>query len=1091
TLTVEADSSTAGRFNRLGDSNLDREQGMLLISGNIISNVSNAGILVDSSQRDPGSNLSHPGAARNLPTLNNQALAYSTVLENNIVYNFGQTGIVFSGDPNTGNVSNAIMPFGKIVNNTVYGGETATGVGIDVTDNASPTILNNIVANTDTAISVSGNSGTTVVGTTVFQGNNATPITGTNAILLNVADPLFVNPVGGNFYLTAGSRAIDSSLNRLEDRPDITLVSDRLGLDPSDIFAPERDVFGQLRVDDPLQAPPPGLGFRVFTDRGAVERADFVGPTAELFVPLDNGPDDLNGADNDAFVLAPLTVGKFTLLLSDIGIGLDELNIRSSQFELRRGNTVLIDGIDYVFGFNANLSEVTFSSISSSFALDVYTINVENTGADAVRDLAGNAIQPNRNDGTTRFTIGLGPEVSIDDVTVLEGDTGTTAATFTVTLSALPDSTITIDVATADGTATVADNDFNQLVTTVTFNPGDPLTQEVTVLINGDTTAEIDETFFVNLMNVSPNARIADGQGLGTILNDDIPSFSVNDIDIDPEGDTGTITGRFEVSISGPPITTVSVDVFTSDGSATIVGGDYDAVPVTTLTFTPGGPLVQDVFVTVNGDLIPEGQETFFLNLTNPVGNATIADNQGVATIFDDEPFFIIDDVVIDPEGDSGTTTATFTVTLSKAAASDVTVEVLTADNTATLADNDYQQLLPTTLTFVNGDPLTQEVTVTVNGDTADEFDEEFFVRLQNASANATIRDSEGVGTIVNDDNPTISIDDVAIAEGDSGTTLATFTVSLSVVTNEVVTVDLSTADDTATIADNDYVALPPMSQVSIGVGEISQTFTVEIVGDLVQELDETFFVNLVNPTNATIADAQGVGTIVDDDKPDVTIDDVFVLEGDGGGSNFAVFTVTLSKAGNREISINYETIDGTAVAGSDYTATSGTMVFSVGGQLSQQILVPIIGDTLIEGNEDFFVSLFGAINAALVDPLGRAEIGNDDFAAPVMAPDTAVAPATSSSSLDGYAVITDSEISGSTILVDGAEQTQQSLAATDSASINTGGEVVVTDSSVAIDTSLSDFAEPVVIENDDNTTDDDLFAAFSQDTLEELLLGF
>jgi hypothetical protein len=1095
-LDVLADSSTAVSFNRLGDSNLDREQGLLLIQGNSISNALIAGIVVDAGARDPGSSLSHPGAARNLPTLNSQALAYSTVIENNIVFNFGQSGIVFSGDTNTGNVSNAIVPFGRIVNNTIYGGETATGVGIRVNDNASPTILNNIVANTDTGISVSANSSTTVVGTTVFQdnGTNTTGVSATNSIILSVGDPLFVNPLGGNFYLSAGSRAIDSSLNRLEDRPAITLVTDRLGIDPSDIFSPERDIFGQLRVDDPSQAPPPGLGFRVFTDRGAVERADFVGPTAELIVPLDNGPEDLDADVTEVFILAPLTVGDFTLLLSDVGIGLDKLNIRSSQFELRRGGSLLVDGIDYVFGFNANTSEVTFSSISSSFELDVYTITVDNSAATGVRDLAGNAIRPNRIDGSTRFTITLGPELSIDDVTVVEGDTGTTEAIFTVTLSALPDSTITVDVVTSDGTATVGDNDFTPLTTTVTFNPGDPLTQTVTVLVTGDTIPELDETFFVNLTNVSPNARIAVGQGLGTIINDDIPSFSVNDISI-VEGDTGTTTGTFEVTLSGPPTETVTVAVLTVAGTAT-EGVDYVALPLQILTFNPGDPLVQTVDVTVIGDFNPEPDETFFLELRNagPAGKAEIGDFRGTATIIDDEPFFTIDDVTIDPEGDSGTTAATFTVTLSKASATDVTVEVFSDDGTATLLDNDYQQLPLTTLTFTPLGSLMQTVIVLVNGDTVDEFDETFSVKLQTVSPNATIRDAEGIGTIVNDDDPSITINDIRIdPEGDTGVTTATFTVSLSVVTNETVTVDISTADGTAT-AGSDYVSLPPLSQVTFAAGEDTQTFTVDIITDLIQEdTEEDFFVNLSNATNATIDDDQGKATIVDDDAPDVRINDVSILEGDDGVSTFAVFTVVLLDAGDRGVSIEYATADGTATAGSDYTATSGTLIFSVGGQLSQQILVPIIGDSIIEPDETFFLNLFNAVNANLLDSQGEAVIRNDDPVPPVTAP--ATAPSSFESIASTTADSNSTATSTSLMLSDEEELAQQTLDSSTGDSIGTSDEGAVTSSSDTVDTSLNDFAEPAVIENDDSANDDftsdDLFAAFSQDTLEELLLGF
>ena len=93
-----------------------------------------------------------------------------------------------------------------------------------------------------------------------------------------------------------------------------------------------------------------------------------------------------------------------------------------------------------------------------------------------------------------------------------------------------------------------------------------------------------------------------------------------------------------------------------------------------------------------------------------------------------------------------------------------------------------------------------------------------------------------------------------------------------------------------------------------------------------------------------------------------------------------AVFTVSLSHAGTREIRVNYTTANGSATAGSDYAAASGTLMFSVGGQLTQQILIPIIGDSMGgEGEEDFFINLSGAVNALLSDSVGRAVIVDDD----------------------------------------------------------------------------------------------------------------
>jgi hypothetical protein len=111
--------------------------------------------------------------------------------------------------------------------------------------------------------------------------------------------------------------------------------------------------------------------------------------------------------------------------------------------------------------------------------------------------------------------------LSIDDVSVTEGNAGTTIATFTVTLSPISGQTVTVDFATADGTATTADNDYVATSGTLTFTPG-TATQPIPVTVNGDTNLEPDETFLVNLSN-PVNATITDGQGVGTILNDDVP----------------------------------------------------------------------------------------------------------------------------------------------------------------------------------------------------------------------------------------------------------------------------------------------------------------------------------------------------------------------------------------------------------------------------------------------------------------------------------------------------------------------------------------------------------------------------------------
>jgi hypothetical protein len=336
------------------------------------------------------------------------------------------------------------------------------------------------------------------------------------------------------------------------------------------------------------------------------------------------------------------------------------------------------------------------------------------------------------------------PSLSISDVTVTEGNTGTVNAVFTVTLSASWDQTITVLYATADNTATTADNDYLATSGTLTFDPG-VTSQTVTVVVNGDRRPESDESFFVNLDSATV-APIADAQAVGTILNDE-PNITIADVS-GTEGNSGTTNFVFTVNLSAAYDQTVTVHYSTADGTATTAGSDYVAASGT-LTFDPG-VTSQTVTVVVKGDRLGESDETFFVNLDSASSYASIADAQGVGTIFDDEPHISINDVSGN-EGKAGATLFRFTVSLSVAYDQMVTVNYSTADGTATTADKDYRQSSGR-LVFRPGS-TSQSIAVLVRGDRKVEPDETFFVNLSGASSNALIVDSQGVGTIVNDDS--------------------------------------------------------------------------------------------------------------------------------------------------------------------------------------------------------------------------------------------------------------------------------------------------------------------------------------------------
>ncbi|HEX2422936.1 MAG TPA: Calx-beta domain-containing protein [Actinomycetota bacterium] len=353
---------------------------------------------------------------------------------------------------------------------------------------------------------------------------------------------------------------------------------------------------------------------------------------------------------------------------------------------------------------------------------------------------------------------------AIADVTAAEGNAGSSTFSFAVTKTGSTGFTTSVNFATTDGSATVADGDFASTSGTLSFLPGDS-TKNVDVTVNGDTKHETGETFTVDLSG-AVNASITDNQGVGTITNDDqVPDISVDD-QVTAEGNSpATTTMTFDVTLSNPSDQTVTVDSATNDGTATTADGDYAAA---TGTFNPG-QTVKTVDVTVNGDDTTEPDESLTLVVSN-ASNANILDGTGAGTITNDDPIpgVSIDDQSI-TEGNAGTSTLTFNVTLSHASSDTVSVDYTTNGGTATTADGDYAAATGT-VTF-NPGQTAQTVDVTVNGDLTHESDETFTVDLSNET-NAGVLAGSGTGTILDDDaSPTISVTDCSVTEGNVGDT--------------------------------------------------------------------------------------------------------------------------------------------------------------------------------------------------------------------------------------------------------------------------------------------------------------------------------
>lgn len=328
-------------------------------------------------------------------------------------------------------------------------------------------------------------------------------------------------------------------------------------------------------------------------------------------------------------------------------------------------------------------------------------------------------------------------------------------------------------------------------------------------------------------------------------------------------------------------------------------------------------------------------------------------------------------------ESTGGAVQATFTLTLTPAATSAVTVQYATANGTAT-APADYTAASGV-VTFPAG-TTSRTVNVSVAGDALDEDNETFLLNLSGASG-AAVTDGQAVATITdNDPPPSVSVGDCAVQEGDGGGIACAFVATLSAASGRSISVGFATSSGSAT-SGADFTAAS--GTLAFAPGAQSATANVVVLGDGADETDESFTLMLSAPVNATLGDATGSGSIDDDDGPLVRIADASAGEGNAGSSN-ASFAVTLSASSPQTVLVSYSTSEGSASAGSDYTSASGTLTFPP-GMVSRTAAVPVLGDTADEPNERFYVNLGSLVDAFVADRSGTGTILDDDAGAFLM----------------------------------------------------------------------------------------------------------
>jgi hypothetical protein len=573
-----------------GDRNLQRKQGHFQIESNIIRDAAGVAIDVSAAPRDVGTRLPTPGSPINFDQNNAERLAPGVVIANNVITGFGTTGILFSGDatsPGTATDPATAVPFGKIINNTIFGANNLdysvagpNGIGIRIENHASPTILNNIVANTSVGISnvVSGSVGP-VINRTFFHGNTVNGSTGQNFINDAAgAGPLFVNVGTRNFYLDDGADAIDRSLGSLPDRTNYVAFKAQAGIPNSDVVAPQRDLFGQSRVDDTTQ-PPSGLGGEVFFDLGAVERADFEGGLTRLIVPEDNGVDDLDPNLTVAHIDQPEFFNQIVLQFTDAGIGIDDASVLIDGSQViviqttRQGTATLVEGVDYLFAYNANTNQAILTSVTTFPSDARFEIIVDNSAATGIKDLAGNPLVQNQSDGSVRFdllvTNGANdpPENTVPATQMLAENT--VAVPTSLTFGALNGNAITVDdpdafisdnrlrvtLAASQGSVTLPAG-FGALVTLVAGTG----TADTSVSFEGDIddlNTVLDGLVFTPTLNFNGTASL-------TVTTNDLGSFG-SEVPPQPMEDVDTILITVTPVNSSPVATAPATDMVNED----------------------------------------------------------------------------------------------------------------------------------------------------------------------------------------------------------------------------------------------------------------------------------------------------------------------------------------------------------------------------------------------------------------------------------------------------------------------------------------------------------------------------------------------
>jgi len=597
-------------------------------------------------------------------------------------------------------------------------------------------------------------------------------------------------------------------------------------------------------------------------------------------------------------------------------------------------------------------------------------------------------------EGNESFTVGLsnagggatlGVQVTTT-VTITENDTPPSAGTLqfsgpdfgvaenagpaviTVSRTGGSDGAVAVDYASSDGSAS-AGNDFTVASGTLNFADGQ-VSDTFNVAILDDPVYEGDETLTLSLSNPTNSATLGNPASATLTINENDPvpaagslQFSAATYTVDEAGPAVVVT----VTRTGGSFGSVTVDYATSNGSAT-AGSDFTDTSGT-LGFADG-ETIMTFNVPIADDGNYEGDETFALNLSNVAGGAFAGTPMSATvTITENDPVPQAGSLQFSGASypvNEGGTEILVTVTRTGGTAGAVTVDFATASGSAS-AGSDYAATSGM-LSFADG-ITSRTFTVSIVDDAVYEGNESFTVSLSTATGGASLGNPAvaTVSILENDAPPQagslqFSGANYSVAE-DAGSALITVTRTGG--SAGAVAVDYASADGSAT-AGSDYSASG--GTLSFAGGEVSRSFNVTILDDQAFEGDETLSLSLSGPTNGAVLGNPVDATLAinENDSMQAPGNLQFSASSYSAQENAGLLRVTVSRSGGSmgQVSVEYQTTDGSASSGSDYQATSGTLTFA-DGEVSASFDVTLMDDAAVEGNESFDVSLMAPTGGA------------------------------------------------------------------------------------------------------------------------------